>query len=79
MPLAVPSDDAAEHGNGVHDLTVVHNTAGLQQLLERCTPSAQPAVLQPFIPHGDCMFKVWPGMHITSGHQVICMLCVAAL
>ena len=42
----------------MHELTVVHSTAGLQQLLARCTASAVSAVLQPFIAHGNCMFKV---------------------
>ena len=63
---AVPNDDHAAHGNGAHELSVVRSAAGLQQLLGRSTAAAEPAVLQPFIAHGDCMYKVRYGCLRTS-------------
>ena len=65
---AVPNDDHAAHGNGAHELSVIRTADGLQQLLDRCTHAAEAAVLQPFIAHGPCMYKVrYDSIHTSAG------------
>ena len=55
LSLAVPTDPA---GKNAHQLAVLRTEEALAQLLGGASALRPPLVLQQYVPHGDCLFKV---------------------
>lgn len=57
---------------GSHGLALVQNLEGLKRLVNGTGPPgvALPVMLQPFIEHGGCLFKVRPFFTCSTGRDV---------
>lgn len=63
----------ADGREGSHGLLVIHTSDGLEQLAAGPRPVTPglPVVLQQFVPHGACLFKVRP-LTVLTCNQLLC-------